>query len=363
MKKVFIIIGTILLLALLFIFLRSSILSKIGSDFGLPSSNTPSATVTPYPIVISEKEEANSVFVPYWSLNSQLANEQGRLIYFGITPTTSGIDRSESGYQNLSQFVSYASQNEKLLTVRMLNQELNFEILEDPNIQEQVILDSIVIAKENGFDGIVLDLELKALPFDSILTQINEFVTRFNRETEENDLIFSVLVYGDTFYRVRPFDVKHIAENSDEVMIMAYDFHKSGGNPGPNFPKNGSEKYGYDYLELMDDFLASVPREKLTVVFGLFGYDWPVNDENISIDSGESLSYFQIQSRYVNSCPGVSCILTRDELSSETNITYTDTDSQKHSVWFEDVESVEAKKKLLKTRGINSFSSWAYSYY
>lgn len=336
----------------------------VARDFSgfIEHGDTPS--VTPYPTVKPGGKERETLFVPYWTLNDGIDKTNNTLIYFGITPTTSGIDTNEVGYQNLSRFMSVSSpSSSKLLALRMLNQDTNFAILESPNAQDQVIADTISTAKDNGFDGIVLDLELKALPFDSLVIQINDFVSRFYREMKENDLTFVVLVYGDTFYRVRPFDVEHIAQNSDEVMIMAYDFHKSGGNPGPNFPKNGSEKYGYDYLELMDDFLGVVPAEKLTVVFGLFGYDWPVDDKNIAVDAAEPLSYFQIQSRYVDSCPGVSCTLKRDELSSETNITYTDSEGLIHSVWFEDLDSVDAKKKLLKERGINSFSFWAYSYY
>lgn len=363
MKKAIVITLTLLLLALVLFFLRKSISSMVARDFSFDAPKTPSASPTPYEKVSPKSKESQSEFVPYWTITEGISSDATSLIYFGVSATASGIDRDEAGFQNLSRFTAYSSGKKTYLTIRMLDQDTNFDILDNNTYQDRVITDSISVAQEYGFDGIVLDLELKALPFDSVIDQVNQFVSKFYQKTKENNLTFSVLVYGDTFYRVRPFDVKYIGENSDDVMIMAYDFHKSGGNPGPNFPKNGSKIYGYDYLELMDDFLAVVPPEKLTIVFGLFGYDWPVDEKNVATGTGEPLSFLQITSRYIDACPTESCILKRDEMSSEQTITYTDSDGIKHVVWFEDQKSIEAKKTLLRERGINSFSTWAHSYY
>ena len=82
-------------------------------------------------------------------------------------------------------------------------------------------------------------------------------------------------------------------------MIMAYDFHKVKGNPGPNFPLNGKETYGYDLQKMTDDFLQFVPPEKLTIIFGLFGYDWVIDDKNNALQSGEALSYLQIKQKFL----------------------------------------------------------------
>src|SRR5207249_3980016 len=123
------------------------------------------------------------------------------------------------------------------------------------NAQEKVITQAIKLSKDNSFKGIVLDLEITAIPFDSLIKQVNIFTNSFYKAAKKNALSFSITLYGDTFYRIRPFDVKTLVQNSNNIMIMAYDFHKVKGNPGPNFPLNGKETYGYDLQKMTDDFL------------------------------------------------------------------------------------------------------------
>ena len=320
--------------------------------------------VTPTPTLRVSKRTPlkTSLFVPYWSLGQVLPTEYDRLIYFGITPTTDGIDTNEVGYQGLSSFVtSSPKQSKKLLTLRMLTSSTNFSILKNTPSQKKIITETLSIAKKNNFDGVVLDLELQALPFESLLKQINGFTKLFYTEAQKSQMSFAITQYGDTFYRVRPFDVPTIAQNADEVMIMAYDFHKAGGNPGPNFPLDGRDAYGYDFKQMTDGFLKVIPPEKLTIIFGYFGYDWPTDKDGKAINRGAPFSYNQITQQYLNGCE--SCVITRDDTSSETRITYTSGDNIPHIVWFEDAESIARKEAYLKSKGITSYSYWAHSYF
>lgn len=310
--------------------------------------------------------ENNSLFVPYWTLKKDIVNVEkyDKLLYFGITASEDGIDMTESGYGNLSNFFRLAGEDiETLLVLRMLDSTVNFAILKDVQRQEKIINQTIDVAEKYGFDGIVLDLELSALPFDSLIKQINNFNSKFFRTSKSEGLNYSLTMYGDVYYRIRPFDIKNLAENSDQIMIMAYDFSKANGNPGPNFPLKGKEKYGYDYRDLIDKLLTETEAERIDVIFGLYGYDWQVDDKNISVSSGKPMSYLEIKNSILNNCDSLPCVLRRDGLSKENVISYTDTDGNKHTVWYEDIESVTEKKKYLKSKGIYNFSFWAYSYF
>jgi spore germination protein len=209
----------------------------------------------------------------------------------------------------------------------------------------------------------VLDLELSALPFESIIQQVNTFNNTFATTARENGLHAAVAVYGDTFYRIRPFEIKTLAKSMDQVMIMAYDFHKARGNPGPNFPLHGRETYGYDYATLIDNFLTAVPVDKITVVFGLFGYDWPVDDKNIAQSIGKAKSSLEMKQTITDQCAILQCNIQRDTVSAETMIAYIEADGKPHTAWFEDLESVKAKQNYLKQRGITHYSYWAWTYF
>jgi spore germination protein YaaH len=324
------------------------------------SSSRAVSTVSP----ATEHLVRTSLFVPYWSLGTISSDERyDTLIYFGITPGTSGVNTEDAGYHELAAFEEQAAGRTSYLALRMLNSDQNFAILKNSALQETLIQETLMAAHEFGFDGVLLDLEVSALPFDSLIRQISSFNKRFYQAARKADLHYAVSLYGDTFFRIRPFDVKSMAQNSDEVMIMAYDFHKSRGNPGPNFPLGGIDRYGYDYSELIDHFGKAVPKDKLTVIFGYFGYDWTVNSDKNMVTHGVPLSLNQIKERFITECRFTACKTKRDSLSAESVVSYTDASGGSHLVWYEDTDSVAKKEAYLKQHGIHSFSYWAYTYF
>jgi spore germination protein YaaH len=245
----------------------------------------------------------------------------------------------------------------------MVDKTFNSSVLRTPSLQQKIIQQSIEIAKENGFDGILLDYESSALAFDTVIKRISTFSDDFYKSAHAQHLSYDVALYGDTFFRSRPYNVKDIAQHSDRIFIMAYDFHKANGSPGPNFPLNGKSTYGYDFTSLMTDFTEEVRPDKLTVVFGMFGYDWQVNSKGEAEDTGVSISDNNAQKRFLSNCELSQCVVTRDPDSDETKVTYHDEDGNLHEVWFEDQRSVAKKKQYLQSIGVSSTSYWAYSFF
>lgn len=339
--------------------------SKTPSFVISPLGNIPRLTTVINPSTsLNVPNVKKSLFVPYWSIGTKSIQGYDELIYFGITVNEDGIDKNDKGYIGIPQFLKITNKAEKkFLAIRMIDSKMNSSVLDNKVLQSKVIGESLNTAKENGFDGIVLDFEFSSLSFESVIKKINSFMSDFYSSTKQNKLLFKTTAYGDTFFRLRPYDVKFLGDHADEVMIMAYDFHKARENPGPNFPLKGKEAYGYDFSKMTDDFSKSVPKEKLNVIFGLYGYDWMVDDKNQSIGQAQALSLEQIKNKFLNECDFKDCLVKRDNISSETKITYTDNNSQKHIVWFEDMESLEKKKEFLSSQGIYSTALWAYSYF
>jgi len=329
---------------------------------------------------------STSIFIPYWSLDEQIRelNEYDNLIYFGISTSKLGINKQESGYNGIEKFISLVpSGKKKLLTLRMIDDDVNMFVLENEDIQEKIIKESLEIIEENKFDGIVLDLEISDVLNKDTPIQIDNFVHKFYTATNENYRAFFLTIYGDSFFRGRPFDVPFLAKNSDGILIMAYDFHKSRGEPGPNFPFEsgpssakataGKLKYQYNFKKMISDFSKSVAKEKLTVVFGMFGYDWLVDEKKRPIRQAEALSLSEINNKFIAKCEFKNCVIKRDTVSKETEINYITSsptpDEENiyridyHIVWFEDEESVEIKTEYLKERGIGNISFWAFGYF
>lgn len=332
--------------------------------------NTLQEKITPY-----EGPLSASIFVPYWLLPSSealppqnLDAELDTLIYFGITPTETGINTSEPGYNHLGAFTSLpqANKHETLLTVRMINEDINRTIFESSTAQKKVIEDSLKTAKEYGFDGIVLDLEHSVLPTDEVVADISAFIENFSSEVKGQKMIFSVALYGDTFYRARPYDVQSIAAHADRIYIMAYDLHKSFGEPGPNFPLDTDPDAEYPYYtfkRMLQSFQEKASTHQISIIYGMYGYDWMVDEKERPAKAASARTYNQIKASFFPECTYSRCKVDKDAFTSETHISFYDESGQKHSLWYEDLDSVKAKSDYARTQGISQVSFWAHGYY
>jgi spore germination protein len=356
------IVVVILLFLLGFIILQAA-KDKVVRDLRQPIAES-ELSPTPTVIIDPNQKILTSVYVPYWALEDQEnTTVYDQYIYFGIAPNRQGI-ATDDGYERVDNFNNLVPEGkETYLALRMVDSEINADILKDKVAQQRIISQTVAYANRHNFDGIVLDLEMSAIPFDSLIDQINTFSNDLSKAAKARNLQFTMTLYGDTFYRLRPFDVKALSQSTENFMLMAYDFHKSRSNPGPNFPLRGSEKYGYDMTKLADDITGYTAPQNVSVIFGMFGYDWEVDSSGKATGHGVPLTYEQIQAKFLNGCSYEPCEIQRDPLSAETTIIYTDEENQRHIVWFEDMQSVQEKQKYLRSRGITNFSFWAYSYF
>jgi hypothetical protein len=347
-------------------------------------------TKTPTPEIKNEIILKKSIFIPSWQLNQidqyNNLNQYERLIYFG-----------EEGY--LDEFVTKLTGEDK-------NQALWFAYkineIPQPSQWDNIVSEKISLLKKYKFEGIVLDLEVSGLPSEKLILEINNFVDYFSGKIKEAGFKNALAIYGDTFYRKRPYDVNFFSQVVDEIMIMAYDFSKSYGEPGPNFPFQGGQKYGYDFKTMIDDFLKVVSKDKLTVIFGFFGYDWQVDERKRPISPAKALTLNQIKEKFLSfgvtstprsdknvtflenlvnevkneeiiNCKLENCLIRRDSLSQEVEINYVISSPKPdemgiyrllyHIVWFEDDKSAQIKSNYLKERGIEKVGYWAIDYF
>ena len=315
-----------------------------------------------------------------------------------------------------------------LLTVRMLDTDTNLAILENASSQLLVISQTLELVEKYGFDGVVLDLEVGVLSTDSVRKQITDFAEEFSSQAQTADQEFYMTIYGDTFYRTRPYDVKKLATYIDGLYVMAYDFHKSRGEPGPNFPfgsppDGGSlraspsdslraSQHDYSFQTMISDFSSVVPREKLNIIFGMYGYDWTLGAQGKPLKSATAISLTEIEydillncthkttpkgrspfetiffhlggrpafrqshgSRIVqkmissfaldvNATNGIlNCEIFEDKNSHEKMIKYLDAQGYNHELWYEDEESVEVKIQYLKKQGVGNAGYWVWGYF
>lgn len=342
----------------------------------------PKKTVSPVTKSKPEPKKQTSIFVPYWTDWSKAVDlsNYDRVIYFGVAANEDGIDTEELGYSRIKDFSMATDNSNRALTIRMTDTDINLKILQNKDSWEKIVEETIVIAKINKFKAVILDLEVGSLSFDHIVNNIYDFTKLFSQESHKEGLKFGILMYGDTFYRARPYYVEGIEKEVDEVLIMAYNMTKSTGEPGPNFPLSGHNDYGYDMQFMIRDFTKFVPKEKITVLFGMYGYDWQVDEKRRPISPGKSITVTEIKQKFATmNCLDVSpiaattipdCVMKRDDLSKEKEIDYVKSRVvgeygyiDYHIIWYEDEKSAAFKTEYLLKQGIGGVGYWAYGYY
>ncbi len=317
-----------------------------------------------------------TVFVPHWQLTQNtrldrypgiLTSDDGtemRLVYFAIATNESGLDKNSEGYALMNTFLQSAPAGaQKYLAISMLELDTNYAILDDQSLQDTIIEQSLELAKEHGFTGVVFDFEMPPLLSDKVPTQINTFMKRFGEGAKRVGISSAVTTFGDVFYRQRPYDVRTIGQQVDEVMVMAYDFHKAGGEPGPNFPFEARNVYPYDFQKMLTDYLSVVDRSKLTILYGMYGYDWIVDIEKRPVAPAQALTLAQIEQNYINRCNEINCNQSRDPQSKDIQLEFVDDQSQYHVIWYEDRQSVRRKTDYLNSQGVGSVGYWTWGYY
>jgi spore germination protein YaaH len=224
------------------------------------------------------------------------------------------------------------------------------------------LTDQIAKAVVNyNLDGVNVDLEnLTEVDRDNY----TDFV-RLLREKIPQDKEVSVAVVANPNQWTKgwhaSYDNKALAKYADYLMLMAYDEHYEGGDPGPVASVGWVDKS----IKVMIEKYG-VPPEKIVLGLPFFGRYW--NHSEATGGHGASMS--QVES-LISKYHGT---VTFDQASLSPKATFTITGSPDeppsyisgvklkpgtYEVWFENAESIHAKMDLVHKYNIKGTGSWS----
>ncbi|CAM3072000.1 glycosyl hydrolase family 18 protein [Prescottella defluvii] len=193
----------------------------------------------------------------------------------------------------------------------------------------------------HGFDGIQIDYEdLSAADRDDFSTFVGDLGTALHRIGR----VLDVAVHAkptDAGYgqHNEAQDYAAIAAGADRVIVMAYDRHWATSTAGPIAP--------YDWVEEVVRYAVTrIPREKLVLGVGLYGYDWVGS-------AGTPLTWTEVMSVAAAHRPSMRW----DETALSTHFTYV-VEGITHEVWFENARSVRARAALARRHGLAGVALW-----
>lgn len=198
---------------------------------------------------------------------------------------------------------------------------------------------------ENGYRGVNID-------FENIKASDRIYLTAFFRELaatlRPKNLLVTASIPAKTYddkssAHSGAFDYQAIAPYLDMVMIMAYDEHYAGGDPGPVASLPWVEK-------VINYTLKSFPPQKVILGIPAYGYDW-------SWSKGKALQY-----------TGVQNLIKKYQIApkwhSEYKVPYFTYKSWgvTHQVWYENSYSTSYKADLVKKYGLKGVAVWRLGY-
>lgn len=221
-----------------------------------------------------------------------------------------------------------------------LHKMLNNNTLRDRHIEE-----IIAIMKKYNYDGIDLDYEnIKEVDRD----EFSEFVRLLAARVHEEKKFLTIALHAKTddkgkWHGPAATDYAVMNEAADRIMLMTYDYSwGTSPTPGNIAPVSWMR-------EVLDYAVTKIDREKLLLGIHFYGYDWGYDENN----RGVLITYkdmLEIRSTY-----GGSAIQTTSE--NEKFFTY-GRDGRKHTVYFADAETVEARLKLVREYDIAGIGIW-----
>ena len=159
-------------------------------------------------------------------------------------------------------------------------------------------------------------------------------------------------------------DLKYMADHSDGLLLMNYDQHLIGTDPGPVASQDW-------FVENLQKALKVVPKEKIICSIGSYGYDWTMSRPPVDAKhKGEPAKGFvakvlnteemSTQSAWQAAEDADAQIeLDPDSLNVHFAYDYDDDDTHvQHQVWFLDAVTVLNEMRAARVLGIQTYALW-----
>ena len=218
-------------------------------------------------------------------------------------------------------------------------------LLRSPLNVQNLIANTLNELRINHYLGVNVDIE-GIYAEDRVY--FSQFVQALALALKANDYTITVDVPAKTYDSLTDgwsggYDYNKISKYADEIAIMTYDEHWSGGLPGPIA--------SIDWVEKVINYsITSIPKNKILLGLASYGYDWGT--------TGQNKAYTIDQAYAKASLMGANIMF--DSLSKSYHYDYVDQGAL-HSVWFENADSISYKLDLVNSYDLRGIAIWSLS--
>lgn len=233
-------------------------------------------------------------FAPYWTfekMDNIDFDTLTTLAYFDVEVSGTGdLVREGPGYKTFKSKKAtelfkkaHAHGTRVVLTITQMQRYPILALLDNPDAQDNAIRQIVDEVEGRGIDGVNVDLEYSGNPGSVYRDKFSNFVEKLTAEMHDRNpnSRVTVSVYAGSVKEPKLYDVGRLAQVSDGIFMMAYDFASSNSDVAmPTAPLYGHKegKYWYDVSTAVEDFLAYMPADKLILGVPWYGMNYPVTE-------------------------------------------------------------------------------------
>ena len=219
-------------------------------------------------------------------------------------------------------------------------------VLADPTMRANLANELASLVNQYGADGVNVDIETMS---SSQRDNLNDFVSLLKQQVDEVFIALPAVDWSNAY------DETTLAELSDGLFIMAYDYHWSTSDPGPVDPLYASSTWGdYAIDPTTQTYLDLAPADKLILGLPLYGRDWPSVDHTIpgtATDSGDAVTLQDVPYLEQTYSPQY------DTASNSYYILYPG-----HQIWYPTIDSVQERISYGMDQNLQGIGFWALTY-
>ncbi len=221
--------------------------------------------------------------------------------------------------------------------------DITAKFMADPVARQRFRSELMSFLGTDQYKGITLDIE--AFP-ESSRDDYHALVQELYQDLHAKGLKLYIAVPVND----KTFDYPAIAQVSDGLILMNYDQHYPGGDPGA--------VAGQDwFLKNLQDALKVIPKEKIICAVANYGYDWAMKKGQKRGAPPEAVHNVSVQDAWLEA-GDANTDVDFDSDSMNPHFAYLDDSNVRHDVWFLDGVTALNQMRAAHALGIDTFALW-----
>jgi peptidoglycan-N-acetylglucosamine deacetylase len=217
------------------------------------------------------------------------------------------------------------------------------KFMSDPAARQRFRNEVTAFLGTEQYKGITLDIE--AFPEES-RADYRELVQELYEDLHAKGMKLYVAVPVND----KDFDYASIAGVSDGVILMNYDQHYPGGDPGA--------VSGQDwFVKNLQEALKVIPKQKIICAVANYGYDWAMKKGQKKGTPPENNHTVTVQEAWLEASDSETDINFDDD-EMNPHFAYLDENNIRHDVWFLDGVTALNQMRAAHALGIDTFALW-----